>query len=364
VQLPLDPARGPAWNLSVQPITDGSTAVSLVVSHCIADGMATIMAVCEAVRGERRPLAELQPRGHATALTLTREVRQLLVDGPATLRALTRLAVTGIGMLDLRRTPGGWRRPVRRARHASPHGSTEPASRVDHLGIVALPSVSIGIPSSIWRARVKRAEVSDSTLLTAMAAALGARLGRVRDGAVAILFPVSLRSGSTDSGGNRVSIATLPVNIDALSGPLKDIQRALLTKMRATRRRPGGVEALLPLIPFVPRALVAAGSNLALGFAANVPVTCSNVGTLPPDILRLDGTEAEEFSFRGVDRQLSARSLDRRGGVATLLAGIVSDSMLLNFVAWQPGVVSDSAQLQTIAEQILADYELRGEVLL
>ena len=70
-----------------------------------------------------------------------------------------------------------------------------------------------------------------------------------------------------------MSIATLPVNVDTLSGPLKDVQRALLAKMRATRRGPGGLEALLPLVPFVPRALVAAGSNLALGFSANVPVT-------------------------------------------------------------------------------------------
>jgi diacylglycerol O-acyltransferase / wax synthase len=359
VQLPLDPARGPAWRLSVQPVTDGSTAVSLVVSHCIADGMATIMAVCEAVRGERRPLGELRSYGRATALK--REVRQLVLDGPSTLRAVTRLVGTGIGTLgtlDLRRRRSRHGRPIRSARQASSQRSTE-SDRA-----VALPSVSIRIPSSIWSARVKRAGVSDSALLTAVAAALGARLGRVRDGAVLIMFPVSLRSGSTDSGGNRVSIATLPVNVDTLSGPLKDVQRALLSKIRATRRRSGGLEALLPLIPFVPRGLVAAGSNLAFGFSANVPVTCSNVGALPPDILRIDDTEAEDFMFRGVDRRLSERSLERRGGVATLLAGFVRDSMVLNFVAWQPGAVTDSARLQTIAEQILADYDLRGEVLL
>lgn len=360
VQLPLDPARGPAWRLSVQPVTDGSTAVSLVVSHCIADGMATIMAVCEAVRGERRSIGELRPGGRAAALA--REVRQLVLDSPTTLRALTRLiatGVTGIRTFDLRRR----RRPARSARQASSNGSTAHGSAEPDRD-VSLPSVSIAVPSSIWSDRVKGVGANDSALLTAMAAALGARLGRVRDGSVSIMFPVSLRSGSADSGGNRVSIATLPVSVDTLTGPLKNVQRALLAKMRTTRRGPGGVEALLPLIPFVPRALVAAGSNLAFGFSANVPVTCSYVGTFPPDILRIDDTEAEEFTFRGVDRRLSERSLERRGGVATLLAGFVRDSMVLTFVAYQPGAVTDSARLQAIAEQILADYELRGEVLL
>ena len=54
VALPLDPVRGPAWTFTIQTFTDGSSVVSLVVSHCIADGLTTEIAVSEAVRGERR----------------------------------------------------------------------------------------------------------------------------------------------------------------------------------------------------------------------------------------------------------------------------------------------------------------------
>jgi hypothetical protein len=50
--------------------------------------------------------------------------------------------------------------------------------------------------------------------------------------------------------------------------------------------------------------------------------------------------------------------------VATLLSGFVRESLVLNFVAYQPGAVTDSAQLRTMAEQILAEHQLRGEVLL
>jgi hypothetical protein len=354
VQLPLDPARGPGWNLTVQPVADGSTVVSLVVSHCIADGMATVMAVCEAVRGKRRPLEYLLhpgPQGRPTALA--REARQLLRDSPATLRALARLVVSALQLPKLARRP-----PARMAPSPVARAATQPDR------VIALPSVSVSIPSSIWSARVKGLGVGHSTLLTAMAATLGARLGRARDGSVLVMFPVSLRSGSSDSGGNRVSIATLQVGIDGLSTSLKDVQRALSAKMRAARRRPSALEALLPLIPFVPRWLVAAGSNLAFGFSASLPVSCSYIGTLPPDMLRIDGTDADVFTFRGVDRQLSQRRIERRGGVATLLSGFVRESLVLNFVAYQPDAVTDSAQLRTMAEQILAEHQLQGEVLL
>jgi hypothetical protein len=161
-----------------------------------------------------------------------------------------------------------------------------------------------------------------------------------------------------------VSLATLPVDLNALGGPLKDVQRTLFAKMRAARRRPGALEALLPLIPFVPRWLVAAGSNLAFGFSADLPVSCSYMGSFPPEILRIDGTDAEVFTFRGVDRQLREHRLDRRGGVATLLAGFVRETLVLTFVAYQSGCVTDSAQLRTVVEGILAEHQLPGEVLL
>ncbi|MDF2827300.1 MAG: hypothetical protein K0R01_583, partial [Mycobacterium sp.] len=47
-QRPIDPEHGPAWHMGVLPMTDGSTAVSLVGSHCIGDGGAALLAVFEA----------------------------------------------------------------------------------------------------------------------------------------------------------------------------------------------------------------------------------------------------------------------------------------------------------------------------
>src|SRR5277367_1793924 len=38
-QLPVHPERGPGWHLGVLPLTDGSIAVTMVVSHYLLDGI-------------------------------------------------------------------------------------------------------------------------------------------------------------------------------------------------------------------------------------------------------------------------------------------------------------------------------------
>gem|GEM_PF-183081 len=352
VQLPLDPAHGPGWRLAVQPVSDGATAVSLVVSHCMADGLATSMAVTEAVRGERRePAYSLQNEPRRRATVLLGEVLQFVLDFPSTLRALAQFV--GIAARALR-TPGP--RPAGGGR-----GDTVPVSRQAER-IVSLPSVSVRVNSSAWLARAKRAGVSRTTLLTAMAATWAVALGRVSDGTVSLMIPVNRRTGASDTGGNRVSLATLKVSAGAVGEQVAMVQRTLRSTLLNARRRPDLLAALLPLIPFVPKRLFVSLSTLAFGSSGDLPVSYSHLGPAPPEVLGIDGTAAEWFGFRGVDRHLSGRDIERRRGVATLLSGFSPGYIILNFVAYQPGIVTDTGQLRAIVEQVLADYDLSGEV--
>ena len=43
-------------------MTDGSTAVSLVLSHCLADGFGALLTIIDAVKGNRRDLGYPPPR--------------------------------------------------------------------------------------------------------------------------------------------------------------------------------------------------------------------------------------------------------------------------------------------------------------
>ncbi|MFZ0718452.1 MAG: hypothetical protein WAN02_30245, partial [Mycobacterium sp.] len=60
-QLPIDPEWGPGWHLGVLPLTDGSTAVSLVASHYLLDGLGLIVALAEAMMGNTRDLGYRPP---------------------------------------------------------------------------------------------------------------------------------------------------------------------------------------------------------------------------------------------------------------------------------------------------------------
>jgi hypothetical protein len=100
---------------------------------------------------------------------------------------------------------------------------------------------------------------------------------------------------------------------------------------------------------------------MALGALSELPVTCSHLGNWPVEALRIDGTIADLFCFRGVDRGVTVRDIEARQGVASLIAAVIPDFLILNFVAYQPGRVTETRQLQVLVEDLLASYGLAGE---
>jgi diacylglycerol O-acyltransferase len=356
VQLPLDPARGPGWRLAVQPLTDGAAAVSLVVSHCLADGTATMMAVCDAVAGTRRTLPFPAPAPDQRLTRAVAELRQCARDLPAALVGLSRLVGT------VRRAPHSATRATPRSAAAARAGADDARPPQQQGGIVALPSVSFRAEASAWKAAARRRGVHRFTLLAAFSAHLAVRLERVHDGTITLLVPVNLRKGGADLGANQVALATVAVPVVALQESLADFQTTLNHAVSRARQDGDSTTALLPLVPFIPRRLVPSLGELAFNSASHRPVTCSHMGVVPDAISRIDGSIAEWFYFRGVDRHVSAENLARRGGVATLLSGVVGDRLLLNVIAYQPRLVTDSQRLEQIVAETLADVDLSDAV--
>ena len=340
VELPLDPALGPGWTLTFQPFTDGSTVVSLVVSHCIADGMAVALAVREAVQGERRPSSYPAWSPQRSAMSLAPEFLRSVQDAPATFRALAQLVRTA-------RTMGKTPKP-------------SPARTTADGRTVVFPSAFVRVPTSAWDERARSLGANRFSLLAALTAAFAESLGRIRSGDVTLVIPVNQREGLSDSEGNCFLLATLKVPAGEPRGRLHGLQRRLQTTLLRTRREPDPLATLLPLVPYVPKRAFLAAYDLALGGLADMPVTCSYLGELPPDVLRVDGTVADRCCFRGVDRNVDVSAIEARHGVASLLACVISDFLILNFVAYQPGVVTESRHLLALIDRLLAYYGLTG----
>lgn len=340
VELPLDPVEGPAWHFTAQVFSDGSTVASLVVSHCIADGMSSALAVKEAVHGQVWPVSFPPHTARRGVADVVSELHQGLSDAPATVRAL-----------------GALLRSARR-RGRTVH-RTDGFAGEDRL--VSLPSVFLRLPVAEWDATARRLGSNRFTLLAAMTSAFAEALGRVSQDQTTLLIPVNQREGLADTGGNRVLLATLKVPRGEAFGRLHALQRQLQTTLLRTRREPDPLSAMLPLVPFVPKRAFVTASRLALGALADMPITCSFVGEWPTDVLKIDGSDADRFCFRGVDRQVTLRALTSRQGVASLPACVIAGDLILNFIAYQPGVVTETRQLQSLVRELLACFGLAGE---
>ena len=81
--VPLDAEHGPGWHLAMLPFTDGGAAVSLVLTHCLTDGIGGCVAIVEAACGYDSaidwPAAGSRRRWQA----LRQDARQTVRDIPA-----------------------------------------------------------------------------------------------------------------------------------------------------------------------------------------------------------------------------------------------------------------------------------------
>jgi len=347
VALPLDPEWGPGWRLAGQRLTDGATAVSLVVSHCIADGVAAFMACVEAINGTTRDTCYPPPRSRTRGRAVLADLRQMARDAPEIARTLRKAIKTLFQRrTDLTRT------------------STPPMPSAAGDRIALVPSASIAIDIESWDALAERLGGNSFSLVAGFAGNLAQRLNRTResDGAVTLMIPVSEREGLEDTGGNMVSIANVSFDPVGVTADLTGVRTAIRNGLKTARDVPDEMVELLPLIPFLPKRALARIADVAFGFSTDLPVSVSNFGDLPADLGRLDGTDAEHFSFRGVDRNVTHETLDRRGGILTVTAGRIAGKITMTVISYQPGMQNSQSGLRQVIGETLAEFGLTGEI--
>src|SRR5246127_39751 len=87
-RLPLDPEFGPSWHLAALPLEDGGTAISLVTSHTVVDGLGILQAITDAATGRTRHLGYPYPRSRTRARAVLEDARQTIASTPELARAL------------------------------------------------------------------------------------------------------------------------------------------------------------------------------------------------------------------------------------------------------------------------------------
>jgi len=322
-EVPIDPEWGPGWHVGVLPIAEYGTAVSLVVSHTVIDGMGLCLAVADAVNGVTHDFGYPPPRSRRRGRVLIADVRQAAKDVPDVLRALAAMPK------QARRAKRSPTRPAARSAAATS------AAQVDLP--VSMPTATVYIDLADWDARAASLGGTSNSLFAGFAAKLAERRARVRaDGLVNLTYPVNDRT-EHDTRANALQALTLRL------GKFKDQQ------------------ALLPLTPFLPTAVVRRVPAEAAG-AADLPVGCSNFGDVDPAAASVDGTAADYFSIRLIAQHLRSTSTELTFGELYFVSGRSCGKLFITARAYHPGTANSRAELCQLITQTLADFELIGDV--
>jgi diacylglycerol O-acyltransferase len=334
---PLDCERGPGWHLAVLPFTDGGIGLSLVNSHCLADGVGLCLALAEAVSGRDNGVDWPTAASRPWWLALRQDARQTARDIPAVGRALR----AGVAMARRGRAASGGQRQA----------PNQPAVTDDRITV---PTAAAFLDIGEWDTRAEALGGSSNALLAGLAADIAHRVGRVdaADGTVALALPVTERT-SDDTRANAVTNVDVVVDPVSAATDLRPIRTAIKQALIRSNDIPDERWALLPLTPLLPERLVRRMVSVAAGGGASV--VSSNLGDIDPAVNRPDGTDADYFTMRSLYPGVSRATMHRAGGVVAFLSGRIHGRVFISVLAYLPGRHNSTELLrQTVADALTA----------
>ncbi|RFZ58779.1 hypothetical protein BB170200_03029 [Mycobacterium marinum] len=346
-QIPVDPEYGPCWHLGVLPLQDGGTAVSVVITHSVVDGVAGGLAVFEAINGITRDFGYPPPGSRGRMEGLLVDLWDALRGLPEVFRALLALI-----LIVLRRDTGAAGQTGKPPTVSD--GADEP---------IVTPSVTAFCDLETWDSCALDLSGSSGSLFVSFATRLAQLMGRVRatDGAVTIIMPVSERTND-DTRANAVTAITFDLDPDRARTDLQFIRNETKQSLSALKDAPNELLKPLPLVPYTPKWLARKMEVLAMG-TSDLPVGCSNLGELSQALTRVDGTGARYSSARMFNRGAIRQRSERESGELYLFSGRLENSVFISVSAYQPGAENSNQYLRGLVEKTLADYSLKAELL-
>ena len=349
-QVPIDPEFGPGWHFGVLPLTDGTTAVSLVLSHYVIDGLGLHTAIADAVLGSTHDFGYPLPHSRTRRRAAVQDARQTAREAREVGRAIVTAA-----RLALRTRQKGTRSPA-------PPPVALRASEGD--GAVVVPAVSIQIDLDEWDARAKALGGTGKTLIAAFAAKLAECIGRRRasDGFVTLHLPMNDRAEG-DTRANAMSIASVSVDPAPVTTDLRELRAAVKHALNTLRETPDELLQLRSLVPFTPKRALKRMVDAGL-CDPDAPMLCSNLDEFDPFVYRPDGTDGDMILTRATGQGITRQWLELTGGQMTLQSWRVGggSKIYFTFNAYQPGAANTKPALRKLAAHVLAEFDLTGEV--
>ncbi|OHU49186.1 hypothetical protein [Mycobacteroides chelonae] len=350
-QMRIDPEAGPGWHIGVQPLDDGTTAISLVLSHNLIDGLGLALVIVEAALGKTRDLGYPLPQSRTPLRALGQDARQTARDVPQVAKAL--VAAVKLGRKQARDRSQSDRVPAPRPVAVEPDKADE---------VVLVPALTIYVSLDAWDARANALAGASHTLAAAFAAQFGERIGRRRadGGTVTLQIPISERT-EDDTRAMALSYARVSIDPTSLTTDLRDVRSAIKQTLTALRETPDESKQLLWLPSFAPKRTL---QRMVARMPADPDqsVFCSYLGDLSSMIGYPAGTLADFQNARATGQRERRQLLERTGGRMFILSGRLNGKIFISVGAYQPGATNTKESLRELAELTLADFGLIGEI--
>jgi hypothetical protein len=340
----IDPVRGPGWVMGVQPMTDGATAVSIVSSHCLADGGGMLLTVHNAVSGTPADFG-YPPIGKAASLAA--DLRDAVREIPSGIRAARAVAAQ--------------RRRVSRddtGRPATVFRPDDPA--LDRM--IDIPSVVAVVDTASWDETAENLGGNSYALVAGFAAKVAERLGRAResDGTVTLVIAGNARENLEDDRALAMTFASAVVDPHDVTKDLTGTREAIRAVREQARSRTDPTAEQYPLVAWMPKRMATTIVQSMFSYSDSLPSSCSNLGELPGHLASLDGTPAECAFARAIDQNVTLRDLHRSHGTLVVLSGRVNGRLWLAVEAYELGAENSRDRLQDIVSQSLSEFDIDG----
>jgi mycoketide-CoA synthase len=227
---------------------------------------------------------------------------------------------------------------------------------------VELPALRASVDLAQWDARAKSLGVTSNSLAAGIVSRLAVRAGRVQDdGSVTLRLMLSRRTEG-DSRGNALTNVDVTVDPTHATTDLREMQarvtHAILVAMEDSNDE---FQAPLPLAAVTPKWVARKLAGVAVG-GTTLPVTCDNVGDLPPAMNRPDGTDADYVDMRSREPDIKKSTLEAMGGQLFLGTGRSRGKVLIEIVGYLPGRSNTKEELREMALRAFAEFDLAAEI--
>jgi hypothetical protein len=341
--LPIDPEFGPPWRLTVQPITGGGAAVSLVLSHTVADGVGATIAVVEAANGANRNL------GYPAAVRSSK-IAALLADSRIFVRDIPSMFRAAIAAARVVRSQGDAISTSVRDSKIKEAGSDQP---------VTISMVTVYADAELWDSRAAELGGTPTSLFIGLTCRLGWRLGWLNDqGVVEITVPVNDRTEG-DTRGNALTQVSMTVDPAEVYTDLSMVRADLKTALTTLGDVRHELLTPLPLVPLVPKAVARRLEGMIISTGV---IGSSNLGQFDPAANRPDGTDADLFAVRMAEALTRADVRRTGGSFFPVVTGRVNGRIFISVGYTNADDTTTRADVTKWVRETLEDFGLTARI--